>query len=121
VTRVRRTGHWFPVHQPQTLQIAAILLYWSAFLGLISGLVVGGAGRYALILAVAEAAGAGGIANERRWGYVVALLAALIPLALIVGVPSLLGESLLGVLFQIALVVLLVHPQSRDYYRLWYR
>ncbi len=90
-------------------------------LGLVSGLAVGGAGRYALLLALAEAAGAFGIANERRWGYVLALLAAIIPLVLVIAVAGFLGAGILGVLFQVALVALLVHPRSRDYYRLWYR
>jgi len=116
VTRLPRERHWFPVHQPETLQAAAILLYWSAFLGLITGLAVGGAGRYALVLTAAEAGGAFGIANERRGGYVLALLAAIIPLVLVIAV-----AGLLGLIFQIALVALLVHPRSRDYYRLWYR
>ncbi len=98
-----------------------MLLYWSALLGLVSGLAVGGAGRYALLLALAEAAGAFGIANERRWGYVLALLAAIIPLVLVIAVAGFLGAGILGVLFQVALVALLVHPRSRDYYRLWYR
>jgi uncharacterized membrane-anchored protein len=120
-TRVPQKRQFFPVHQPSTLQIAAVLLYWSASLGLISGLVVGGAGRYALALMVAEGTGAYGIAKERRWGYVVALAAAVIPLVLVIGVSGLLGAGILAVLFQIALVALLVHPQSRDYYRLWYR
>jgi hypothetical protein len=121
VNRVRTRRRWFPVHQPQTLQIAALLLYWNAFLGVASGLLVGGAGRYALALGAAEAAGAFGIANERRWGYAVALLAAIIPLVLLVVVAGFLGAGILYLLFQIALVALLVHPQSRDYYRLWYR
>ena len=120
-SRVPRERHWFPRHQPQTLQIAVVLLYWSALLGLVSGLAVGGAGRYALLLALAEAAGAFGIANERRWGYVLALLAAIIPLVLVIAVAGFLGAGILGVLFQVALVALLVHPRSRDYYRLWYR
>ncbi len=119
--RLPRERRWFPVHQPPTLQIAAVLLYWSALLGLISGLVVGGAGRFALLLTIGEAAGAYGIANERRWGYVVALVSAIIPLVLVLRVPGLLGAGILGVLFQVALVALLLHPQSRDYYRLWYR
>jgi uncharacterized membrane protein YedE/YeeE len=121
VNRVSARRHWFPVRQPQTLQVAALLLYWNAFLGVASGLLVGGAGRYALALGVAEAAGAYGIANERRWGYVVALLAAIIPLVLVVVVAGFLGAGILYLLFQVALVALLLHPQSRDYYRLWYR
>jgi hypothetical protein len=51
----------------------------------------------------------------------VALLAAIIPLVLLVVVAGFLGAGILYLLFQIALVALLVHPQSRDYYRLWYR
>ena len=57
----------------------------------------------------------------RRWGYVVALLAAIIPLVLVVVVAGFLGAGILYLLFQVALVALLLHPQSRDYYRLWYR
>jgi hypothetical protein len=121
VNRVPARRHWFPVRQPQTLQISALLLYWNAFLGVASGLLVGGAGRYALALGATEAAGAYGIANERRWGYVVALLAAIVPLVLLVVVAGFLGAGILYLLFQVALVALLLHPQSRDYYRLWYR
>jgi hypothetical protein len=121
ITLPPRERHWFPARQPQTLQIAALLLYWSAFLGLVSGLLVGGSGHYALILAVAEGVGAYGIANERRWGYVVALLAAAIPLVLLVAVAGLLSAGILAVIFQIALVALLLHSRSRDYFRLWYR
>ncbi|MGP8066017.1 MAG: hypothetical protein ACLP81_06535 [Acidimicrobiales bacterium] len=121
MNRVSRGRHWFPVHQPQTLQIAALLLYWNAFLGLVSGLAVGGAGHLALALGAGEAAGAYGIANERRWGYVLALAAAVVPLVLVIAVAGYLGAGILGLLFQIALVVLLVHPMSRDYFRLWYR
>jgi hypothetical protein len=121
VNQVSARRHWFPVRQPQTLQVAALLLYWNAFLGVASDLLVGGAGRGALALGAAEAAGAYGIANERRWGYVVALLAAIVPLVLLVVVAGFLGAGILFLLFQVALVALLLHPQSRDYYRLWYR
>ncbi|MGD0218969.1 MAG: hypothetical protein ABSC73_00675 [Acidimicrobiales bacterium] len=46
-------------------------------------------------------------------------MAAIIPLVLVIA--GLVGAGLLGLLFQVALVALLVHPRSRDYYRLWYR
>jgi len=107
--RVSRERHWFPAHQPQTLQIAALLLYWNAFLGLVAGLAVG------------EAAGAFGIADGRRWGYVLVLAAAVVPLVLVIAVAGFLGAGTRGLLLQVTLVVLLVHPTSRDDYRLWYR
>ena len=121
MNRVPARRHWFPVRQPQTLLVAALLLYWNAVLGVVSGLLIGGAGRYALALGAAEAAGAYGIANERRWGYVMALLAAIVPLVLVVAVTGFLGAGILYLIFQVALVALLLHPQRRDYYRLWYR
>ena len=109
MNRVSRERHWFPAHQPQTLQIAALLLYWNAFLDLVAGLAVG------------EAAGASGIADGRRWGYLLVLAAAVVPLVLVIAVAGFVGAGTRGLLFQVTLVVLLVHPTSRDDYRLWYR
>lgn len=121
VKRLPAGRRWFPSNQPQTLQIAVALLYWNALLGLIFGITVGGFGRLALLLIVAEVAGAYGMSNERKWGYVVALVAAVGPLVLLIAVAGFLGAGILNLLFQIALVALLVHPQSRAYYRIWYR
>jgi hypothetical protein len=111
---------WFPAHQPQTLQIAVALLYWNAALSLISFLFVGGISRLILAaLIVAEVAGGFGIANERKWGYRTAVAAALLPFVLLV--LGFVGGGLLTLLFEIALVALLVHNQSRAYYRTWFR
>lgn len=114
-------SRWFPSSQPQTLQIAVVLLYWNAVLGLITGLAVGGLGHLALILIVAEVAGAWGISNEKKWGYYLAILAAAVPLILLIVVSNILAAGIISLLFQIALVVLLVHPMSRHYARIWYR
>ena len=112
---------WFSPTQPQTLQIATVLLYWNAALGLLIGLLTGGFGRLSLILLVADLAGAFGIANERKWGYVVAITASAFTLVLLLtGAVSIAGE-LFNLIFQIALVVLLVHPMSRAYYKIWFR
>jgi hypothetical protein len=119
VTNAIRTHRWFPSSQPQTLQIAVMLLYWNAALGLIVGLFAHGLGRLLLLLIVAEVAGAFGIANERKWGYVTALAAACLPLALLI--LGVLAGGLLNLLFQIALVALLLHPMSRNYYKIWFR
>jgi hypothetical protein len=112
---------WFPTHQPQTLQIAVALLYWNTFLNLLVGLFVGGLGRLTLLLVVAEFAGAYGVANERKWGYGVALGAAILPLVLLVAVGGFFGGGVLTLIFEIALVALLLHPQSRAYYKIWFR
>jgi hypothetical protein len=112
---------WFPTNQPSTLQIATVLLYWNAVLGLITGLAVGGLGRLALLLIAADVAGAWGISNEKKWGYVVAIAAAVLPLILLIVVSNIFAAGIISLLFQIALVVLLLHPQSRSYARIWYR
>jgi len=119
--RLPTARRWFPSSQPQTLQIAVALLYWNALLGLIFGITVGGWGRLSLLLIVAEIAGAYGISNERKWGYVIAVVAAIVPLVLVIAVAGFLGAGILNLLFQVALVALLLHPQSRAYYKIWYR
>lgn len=120
-----RTGlqqrRWFPVGQPQTLQIAVALLYWNAALSLLFGLIAGGLGLLELVLLAADIGGAVGIANERKWGYGVAVVAAVGQLALLFAVGGLFSGGLLNLIFYIALVALLLHPMSRNYYKLWFR
>lgn len=112
---------WYSQHQPQTLQIAVALLYWNAFLGLLFAVLehsdVGA--RYLLVI-IADAAGGFGIANERKWGYVVALVAAIGTLVLLVTTGGAVG-GLLNFIFEVALVALLLHPMSRNYYKIWFR
>jgi uncharacterized membrane protein len=76
-----------------------------------------------LILLVA-AVGANGIANEKRWGYRVAVAAASIYvviqlIAFVTFSKSL--SSVLNLAFAALLVVLLLHPESRRYQRIWFR
>jgi hypothetical protein len=120
-TRGLRQRRWFPSHQPQTLQIAVALLYWNAAIGLLVALLVGGLGRLELILLAADVAGGYGVANERRWGYVTALVAAFLPFVLLFVVGGFLAGGILNLIFEIALVVLLLHPMSRNYYKTWFR
>ncbi len=112
---------WFPTRQPQTLQIAVVLLYWNAFLSLIVGLITGGFGRLTLLLLLLDVAGAFGIANERKWGYITAIGAAFLPFILLIAIGGFFGGGLLSLIFQIALIVLLLHPMSRSYYKIWFR
>lgn len=106
--------------QPQTLQIAVFLLYFNAaFTAIFGGLF----SVFGLLIIVGCAAAGFGIANEQKWGYGVGVAMALLPLALLV--LSLLrgsvGVSIISLMFDIALVALLLHPQSRDYQRIWFK
>jgi len=108
------------MQQPQTLVIGTLLLYLNAFFGLLSGL---GGFAIMLLVAVAMAAGAFGIANEKKWGYslgVVGAVANFLILVLLVGLGGIFGRYIISTLFDGALVLLLVHPMSRDYQRIWF-
>jgi hypothetical protein len=110
---------WFDPHQPQTLQIATLLLYMQGVFDLLLG---GMATLLGLVVLVCSLAGAFGMANAKKWGYVLALVAALVPVLgwLDEGLDVLRGGYIITVMFQVALIALLVHPMSRNYQKIWY-
>src|SRR5438309_2962391 len=71
-----QTRRWLDPSQPQTLQIAVFLLYAQAALLLLFG------GFLSLLGLALVAGGIGsgyGIANEKKWGYRLGLVMALLP------------------------------------------
>ena len=79
---------------------------------------------FPLILLVALIGGGLGIANEKKIGFRLAVSAAIysVVATLWIGIrydPQLLG-LLLRLMFDIVLVVLLLHPQSKEYRRIWF-
>lgn len=118
------TRRWTNPTQPQTLQIAVMLFYIEAVFGLLGG---GLFSIYGLVFTVGMAAAAFGIANDKKWGYWLGVAIAslrLVPFVIAIftdGIGSVLN---FGVLFYmmipVALFALLVHPQSRDYQRIWF-
>lgn len=131
---------WFDRMAPQTLQIAAWLLYINGFFALVE--LVDGGGvlhyfkqRYAFGfffgLAVVTLYVAGGflMANERKVGWRLSVFAAASPFVLTyvaytqIGASlryRLFGGSLLSFAFDAALLALLLHRQSREHQRIWY-
>jgi hypothetical protein len=114
---------WFNRSQPQTLQYAVMLGYIEAVLGL----VLRGWFLDPIMLAVMVAIGVGsfGIANEKKWGYTTAVVGAVAyVLALLAfgGADTLQDIGLLiNFMFAAALLLLLIHPMSRDYQRIWFK
>ena len=107
--------------QPQTLQIAVFLLYIDAVFIVIFGGLFSGLG---LVLVAANVAAGFGIANEKKWGYGLGVGVAFLPFALnlaLNGLGGILGADPVSLMFQIALVALLLHPQSREYQRIWFK
>jgi hypothetical protein len=110
---------WFDSSQPQTLQIAVILLYINAVFGVIDAF---GAGLYALPIILEGFCGYW-IANEKRLGYIGAIILSAVFAAMALTFFVLWGgfSLLLNVLFSVALVALLLHPMSRDYQKIWFK
>jgi hypothetical protein len=104
------TRRWTNPSQPQTLQIAVLLLYINAVFGLIYGALGTPLG---IVLVVGGVIAGFGIANEKRWGYGLGLVVAFVDVLLSLG-------NILSLMFAVALVALLLHPQSRDYQRSWF-
>lgn len=105
--------------QPQTLVNATLLCYFQAFFAFIDG------GGFAVLLLLALGLGAGGfgIANDKKWGYTVAVVASVLNVGLwlaLLGLNVLGFPAIISFAFSVVLVVLLTHPMSRDYQRIWF-
>jgi len=117
---------WINRYQPQTLMIAVWLLYFNAVFGFIFGSIYGSLGPVLGLGALVASGAAGyGIANERRWGYGLGVAVAVLEVLMFVvvyGLTNLLqGVALIPFMFAVALVALLIHPQSREYQRIWFK
>jgi xanthine/uracil permease len=110
---------FFNPHQPQTLQSAVILCYIDAVLGLLQ------MNPITLLISIGLAAGGYGIANEKKWGYTLAVASAILQVVLLLaffGIGGLNNVSiLLAFLFDALLVALLLHRMSREYQRIWFK
>ncbi|HEY3722637.1 MAG TPA: hypothetical protein VGN59_04655 [Acidimicrobiia bacterium] len=109
---------WVNQSQPQTLYGATILCYIDAVFGLITF------NPIVVLIAVGLGLGGFGIANEKKWGYTVAVVAAVIQVALLLlifGINVLGFPQILNLMFDGLLVGLLLHPMSRDYQRIWFQ
>ena len=108
---------FFDPSQPQTLQIAVMLLYLDAafaFLALSS---------IALMFAAAYGGAAYGMANGKKWGYGLGIGVAVLRLLFLVAGSSLdavVRLHTIELMFAVALLALLLHPQSREYQKIWF-
>jgi hypothetical protein len=111
-------NRWLDRTQPQTLQIAVILLYING----VFELLFGGFSLLAVAVAVGQVGAGYGIANEKKWGYVLGVAMAFLPFILqLVVFHNPFATNLISLIFEIALVCLLLHRQSREYQRIWFK
>lgn len=136
-------SRWTNPSLPQLLQIATFLLYFTGAFGILGLLGIGGfstpwyllgvelfprAGGAQALVGLAAAAGyilAGlMIANEQKRGWllgsVLAIGGVVLPV-LVAGVSAVLGSSyIVTFLFDVALMALLLHPQTREHQKIWF-
>ena len=111
------TRRWINHSLPQTLGNAVLLLYISAAFDLLS------LSPFLLPIIAGKVAAGYGIANEKRWGYNLGVAMAFLPFVLrllLGGVDAVLGIGIIALMFEILLVALLLHQQSREYQRIWF-
>ena len=119
--------------QPQTLYISQILLYITAvgavlFRSVGEGWVEALPLRYLVValMTIGAAAGAYGIANSQKWGYQHGIAAAVAPFIIRAeiirraDVVEMFTWNPIGLLFDIAILAALLHPESRAYQKLWF-
>lgn len=111
---------WVNPHQPQTLYMGVLLCYIQGVFALLS---YPDFGPFALLILGGLVAGGFGIANEKKWGYLLAVATAVFQVLLLVALgPGLNNVHVLIELgFDVLLVVLLAHPMSRSYQRIWFK
>jgi len=108
--------------QPQTLVIAVYLLYMHAAFLLFDLLRFGVFPLLYVALVVGGLAAGYGVSNEFKWAYPLAIAVAVLPFAIrMYDTGNPLNAPVLTLMFEIALVFLLLHPQSRDYQRIWFK
>src|ERR1700730_14136438 len=108
-------NRWLDRTQPQTLFMAVILLYVNSGFLALSHL----SNPLALLIAAGGVAAGYGIANEKKWGYALGIAVAVLLFVRLFTQPF--GVDLVSLMFQIALLALLLHPQSREYQRIWFK
>ena len=133
-----QTRRWLNPSLAQTLQIAVLLLYITGAFSVLFGVddattyflrrahINDFRGLLGLAIAGAHIAAGYGIANERKWAYYLGVVLTALPL---LGVTiycitqrrSPFELDLVELIFQVGVFVLLIHPQSRDYQRVWFK
>lgn len=115
------TKQWLNRSLPQYLYGATLLLYMNAAIGaLFEGWLANPFGW----LLLAGHVGAGyGISNERKWGWQLGVAMAFAPMAfrfIFLGLGHILSVGIIGLLFEVVLIVLLLHDESRQHQRIWF-
>jgi hypothetical protein len=115
------TRRWINHSLPQTLGNAVLLLYISAgFDALLGGYLFSPLG---IAIVAAKVAAGFGIANEQTWGYKLGVAMAFLPFVLrflVGGLGAVLGINIISLMFEVLLIALLLHRDSKEYQRIFF-
>ena len=119
MTPMAEPRRWFDPSQPQTLQGAVMLCYITAALSLLWVLF----GAYPLVISLGLGAAGYGVANESGGVTGSGSCCAGLTVLWCCCWPCLAGVTaiVLNLVFMVVLVVLFLHPQSREYQRIWFK
>ncbi len=121
---------WTNQYLPQTLAVAVMIAYFRAIfalVGLIMPTIFGNYTSFGWMLVGLGVLGAFGIANVRLWGYYLSIVISVLSLITFNGrltqrIPMRMffdllisQNNLFNLMFQIAIICLLLHPMSRNY------
>ena len=110
------TRRWINHSLPQSLGNAVLLLYISAgFDALLGGYLFSPIG---IVVVAAKVAAGFGIANEKRWGWQLGIAVAVV--MIVGGLAGVFPGGLFTLIFDVILLALLLHEQSREYQRIWF-
>jgi len=77
---------------------------------------------YGLVVIAAHVLGGLLMANERKIGYKIAIVASFTPfISNLIVYRRLIAPSFLSAIFDVALIALLLHTQSRSHQKVWFR
>ena len=115
---------FFDPNQPQTLQGAVLFSYLNAGISILSFLSAHNFwSRLVALTLIVGGVGAFGIANERRWGYYLAVGVAgvfLVAQVVMFFLFPFVFAAMLNLLFSVFLLAVVLHPTSRSYQRLYF-
>lgn len=129
---------WVNNRQPQTLYISQVMLYFRGAMGVLFGSVfwIGDvalfgskllAAAWILLGTFGAIAAAYGIANEKKWGYRLGVAAAAAPFLIRLqiifddGLIDALTSDPISLIFDIAILAALLHQQSAEYQRIYFK
>ncbi len=108
-----QTRRWVNRYQTQTLVLGNVLLYMEGVFNIARG-------TFFALIGVGMLFAGYGIANDKKFVWKLGVGASVLSILMRLTSQSIGFEVFFSLVFPIALLILLVHPQSREYQKIWF-